>query len=72
MQNLYNSSIYRNFEDVFERENSQRMFYTLPIQTVPNDQADFANWLYKSGPTCRESTQNCNYYESPEMTSGRY
>jgi hypothetical protein len=72
MQNLYNSTIYRNFEDVFERENSQRMFYTMPIRTVPNDQTDFANWLYKTGPTCKENTQNCTYYEVPMMTSQRY
>jgi hypothetical protein len=72
MQNLYNSSIYRNLEDVWERENSQRMFYTVPIQTVPNSQTDFANWLYKTGPTCHENTQYCTYYEDPSMTSQRY
>lgn len=72
MQNLYNSSIYRNLEDVWERENSQRMFYTVPIQTVPNSQTDFANWLYKTGPSCKENTQYCSYYESPNMTSSRY
>jgi hypothetical protein len=72
MQNLYNSSIYRNIEDVFERENSQRMFYTVPIRTVPNDQTEFANWLYKSSPTCKENSQNCTYYEIPSMSSQRY
>ncbi len=72
MQNLYNSTIYRNFDDVFERQNSQRMFYTVPIRTVPNDQTEFANWLYKTGPTCKENTQNCTYYEIPSMTSQRY
>ena len=72
MQNLYNSSIYRNLDDVWERENSQRMFYTVPIQTSPNDQTDFANWLYKTGPTCNENTENCTYYESPQMQSSRY
>lgn len=72
MQNLYNSSIYRNIDDVWERENSQRMFYTVPIQNLPNSQTDFANWLYKTGPTCHENTQNCTYYEDPSMVSARY
>lgn len=72
MQNLYNSSIYRNLSDVWERENSQRMFYTLPIQTIPNNQMDFANWLYKTGPTCKENTEYCNYYQDPSMVSDRY
>jgi len=72
MQNLYNSSIYRNLSDVWERENSQRMFYTTPIQTIPNNQTDFANWLYKTGPTCKENTEYCTYYEDPAMVSDRY
>ena len=72
MQNLYNSTIFRNIQDVFERENSQRMFYTVPIRTIPNDQTEFANWLYKTGPTCKENSQNCTYYEIPTMSSQRY
>ena len=72
MQNLYNSSIYRNLSDVWERENSQRMFYTTPIQTIPNNQTDFANWLYKTGPSCKENTEYCTYYEDPSMVSDRY
>lgn len=72
MQNLYNSSIYRNLSDVWERENSQRMFYTTPIQTVPNNQTDFANWLYKTGPSCKENTEYCTYYQDPSMISSRY
>jgi len=72
MQNLYNSSIYRNLSDVWERENSQRMFYTTPIQTIPNNQTDFANWLYKTGPSCKENTEYCTYYEDPSMISDRY
>ena len=72
MQNLYNSSIYRNIDDVFERENSQRIFYTVPITTIPNKQTEFANWLYKSGPTCKENSANCTYYEEPLMVSPRY
>lgn len=72
MNYLYNSNIYRNIEDVFERENSQRIFYTMPITTVPNKQTEFAEWLYKSGPTCKENSANCTYYEEPYMVSQRY
>ena len=69
---LYNSNIYRNIEDVFERENSQRVFYTVPVTTVPNKQTEFAEWLYKTGPTCKENSANCTYYEEPYMVSPRY
>ncbi len=71
-QNLYNSSMFRNTSDVFERENSQRIFMTMPISTNPSDQTNFANWLFKTGPTCKENTQNCTYYETPEYISQRY
>jgi hypothetical protein len=72
MNQLYNSNIYRNIEDVFERENSQRVFYTVPITTIPNKQTEFAEWLYKTGPTCKENSANCTYYEEPYMVSQRY
>jgi hypothetical protein len=72
MNFLYNSSIYRNIEDVFERENSQRIFYTVPVTTIPNKQTDFANWLYRVGPTCKENSANCSYFEEPYMVSQRY
>lgn len=72
MQNLYNSSIYRNLSDVFERENSQRTFYTVPIEQSPESQTDFANWLYKTGPTCHENSNYCKYYQDPSMISQRY
>jgi hypothetical protein len=69
---LYNSTIYRNIEDVYERQNSQRLFYTLPITTIPNKQGDFADWLYKTGPQCKENTSKCTYFEEPYMVSQRY
>jgi len=72
MNELYNSTIYRNVSDVFERENSQRIFYTVPITTIPNKQTEFANWLYRSGPTCKENSNNCTYFEEPYMVSPRY
>ena len=72
MQNLYNSSIYRNTSDVYERENSQRMFYTTTVLDVPNGQSDFANWCFKAPTTCKENTGACTYYDQSLMQSPRY
>ena len=62
----FNNKLYRNVGDIFERENSQRQFYTNPITTIPNDQTKFAEWLYKTPPTCKEGNgYQCvanNYY----------
>lgn len=41
--------------DVFGKTQSQRMFYTTPNTTIPNDQQSYQNWLYKiPGHTCKE------------------
>jgi hypothetical protein len=71
-QNLYNSSMFRNTSDVYERQNSQRLFMTMPVTTNPNDQTEFANWLFKTGPTCKENTENCTYFSDPRYDSQRY
>ena len=71
-EKIYNSSIYRNVEDVFSRENSQRIFMTQPIKQLANSQKDFAEWLYKRDETCKENTEKCTYYEIPNMQSPRY
>jgi len=41
--------------DVFGKTQSQRMFYTTPSSTIPNDQSAFADWLYRvPGQTYKE------------------
>jgi hypothetical protein len=59
----YNDKLYRDIDDLFERENSQRQFYTVPT-TYPNDQTAFANWCYKSADnSCKVDQRNCLRYE---------
>lgn len=50
----FSKNLYKDFSDVFEKQNSQRQYYTTPITTIPNKQKQFANWLYDIGPTCKE------------------
>jgi hypothetical protein len=47
--------------DVFGKSQSQRMFITQPVTTIPNDQDSYQNWLYKiPGKTCKEGNPaNC-------------
>ena len=58
----FNYNLYRDTDDLFERFNSQRQFYTTPNTSVPNDQTKFAEWLYKTPPTCKENSL-CLKYE---------
>ena len=53
----FNLNLYRDVSDVYGKNNSQRQFYTTPSTTIPNDQEKFANWLYKTPPTCKDGNQ---------------
>ena len=54
INNKFEFNLYKNIGDVFGNENSQRQFYTMPSTTIPNNRKDFADWLYKTPPTCKE------------------
>lgn len=54
VEDLFNEDLYRDVTDVFGKNNSQRQFFTVPGNQVPNDQGAFAQWLYGTPPTCKE------------------
>ena len=53
-ENIFNDSLYRDVNDLFGKNNSQRQFYTVPGNSIPNDQDTFAKWLYATPKTCKE------------------
>ena len=57
VEDLFNEDLYRDVTDVFGRNNSQRQFFTVPGNQVPNDQGGFAQWLYGTPPTCKEGNK---------------
>ena len=48
IEQKFESRIFQDVNDVFNRNNSQREFYTTPSTTIPNDQTTFAKWLYNN------------------------
>ena len=58
----FNADLYRDIEDVFNKKNSQRQFYTI-AHNVPNDQEAFARWCYKFPKTCKTDQERCLEYE---------
>ena len=53
-------NLYRDVTDVFNKNNSQRQFFTNPIRTIPNKQSEFAKWCYGKPKTCKENNgQQC-------------
>jgi len=65
----FNDGLFRDVGDLFERENSQRMFYTIP-QINPPDQTAFANWLYKTDNICKVNQSQCLRYEDLRYKRG--
>ncbi len=55
----FDESMFRNVDDIYDRSTSKRQFYTVPVSSLPNDQATFANWLYNRGDSCKEDTIFC-------------
>ena len=60
----FNEDLFRNVDDVWEKENSKRQFYTLPNTSVPNQQVEFAKWLYQipESLSCKTNGINCLKY----------
>jgi hypothetical protein len=61
----YDDGLYKDSDNLFDKKNSQRQFYTNPSTTIPNDQDSYSKWLYKSTTSCKEDSVNCsdNIYE---------
>ena len=45
---------YRDVIDIYDRNSSQRQFYTMPSTTIPNNQEAFSKWLYYRKESCKE------------------
>jgi len=46
------NKLFQNTSNIFNNRFEQRAFYTTPNTMVPNDQATFADWLYKTPVVC--------------------
>lgn len=73
IRNNFNDNLYMDVDNVFEKENSQRQFFSIAGPTVPPDTQGFAEWLYKTGETCKENNEKCltNLHEDLRFSSIR-
>lgn len=58
----FNEDLFMDVTDLFERQNSQRQYYTLPHMNPP-DQTAFAKWLYGTNDICKVDQSKCLRYE---------
>lgn len=57
----FNKGLVRNVYDVYDRENSQRQFMTMPVTTSTPDTTAFVRFAYGSAgrATCKEDPSRC-------------
>ena len=53
----FDKGLYRNYTDIFGKENSQRQFFSVPGRQGVPDQSAFAHWLYRTPDTCKEGNK---------------
>lgn len=63
IKNTFNHDLFRDVDELWERENSQRQFYTMPNTAIPNNSKEFALWLYSGSKNCKTDTQDCLRYD---------
>lgn len=62
LEGAFDNKLYKNDYDVFNRQQSQRQYYTTSNTSIPNDQSGFANWLYGNQDVCKSNQVNCIGY----------
>lgn len=62
MTDAFNKDLFTDVSDLFERQNSQRQFYSIP-SSLPPDTVEFANWLYSPESTCKINQSKCGSFE---------
>ncbi len=60
-QKYFNRNLYRDVGDIFQKNASDRNWYTTASTTIPNDDDSFKNFVYKLGPTCKQGNGNACY-----------
>lgn len=63
IEEQFNHNLYKDVNDIYDKNNSQRQFYTMPSTTEygkVGDSVKFAKWLWNiPKPTCKEHTGHC-------------
>lgn len=60
----FNEDLYRSVDDIYNKNASERQYYTMPVTEIPNNQDKFAQWLYgNEEKTCKEGNLlKCKYF----------
>ena len=54
----FNKGLFKDANDIFNKRNGYRQFYTVPGNTFPNNRDTFMKWCYSRPKTCKEGNGN--------------
>jgi len=66
----FNKNLFKDANDIFNKRNGNRQFYTVPGSTFPNDRDTFMKWCYNRPKSCKEGNgEQCydNMYEHYDL-----
>lgn len=60
----FGHGLYKDVDDIWDRNNSQRQYYSNPATTIPNDRDSFMKWCWNTPYVCKDGDkQACLRYE---------
>jgi hypothetical protein len=59
----FKHDIYMGIDDAYEKNNSQRQFYTTPNTKTPSDQENFLKFMYPGMSSCKSDKGDCKINE---------
>lgn len=60
----FGHGLYKDIDDIWDKNNSQRQYYTNPSTTIPNDRDSFMKWCWSTPYTCKDGNlTRCMRYE---------
>jgi hypothetical protein len=58
VEDKFSIGLYKDINGIYNNENSQREFYTMPNTEAVNRQGELGRWLYHTPKTCKEGNGN--------------
>ena len=55
VNNYFSKNVFKDINDIYQKNYSARQFYTVPATTIPNDRESYEKWLYLRPKTCKEN-----------------
>lgn len=55
VNNYFSKNVFKDINDIYQKNYSARQFYTVPATTIPNDRDSYEKWLYSRPKTCKEN-----------------